>query len=68
MTSGKKILRFVVCGDVCVGKSALIQRFHDKIFNLYLGATIGAAFYSSSIKVNKKVQNLQIWYVIRKIN
>lgn len=61
MTNKKKYFRFVFCGDACVGKSVLIHRFKEKEFNEYQGATIGAVFHLSSLKVDGDVHKFQIW-------
>ena len=57
------ILRFkiVVVGDSSVGKSCLLVRYADQLFNRNYIATIGVDFRDKSFVVDGKKVRLQIW-------
>jgi Ras-related protein Rab-1A len=48
-------------GDTCVGKSCLLVRFSDDIFNENYVTTIGVDFRFKTMLVNEKITKIQIW-------
>ncbi len=48
-------------GDTCVGKSCILVRFSDDIFNDSYVTTIGVDFRFKTMVVNNKVAKIQIW-------
>ena len=65
MESNKKtydyLFKFVMIGDLFVGKSSLLVRFADDYFSESYTSTVGVDFRFRSIQVNQKLINLQIW-------
>lgn len=55
--------QFRVCliGDSFVGKTSLMKRFSDNIYNDDFSATIGCDFKIISLSINSKTIKLQIW-------
>ena len=63
-TKGKDydyIFKIVLVGDTCVGKSCILVRFSDDIFNDSYVTTIGVDFRFKTMVVNNKVAKIQIW-------
>lgn len=60
-TSYDVLYRVVLIGDSGVGKTALLLRFCDDIFDLSFVSTIGIDFRIKSITVQGKRVKLQIW-------
>jgi len=56
-----KRVRVVLCGDVSVGKSSLIQRFSQRKFTEGLSSTLAGAFNSQYVKVDNQLVCLEIW-------
>ena len=48
-----RIVKLIIIGDSCVGKTNIITRFTDNQFNLESKPTIGVEFKSRSFKINK---------------
>jgi len=48
-------------GDTCVGKSCLLVRFSDDVFNENYVTTIGVDFRFKTMLVNEKITKIQIW-------
>lgn len=46
------ILKFIVVGEISVGKSALLTRFSGKDFDEYYGSTVGVEFVSQVCEIN----------------
>ena len=65
MESNKKsydyLFKFVIIGDLFVGKSSLLVRFADDYFSESYTSTVGVDFRFRAIQVNEKLINLQIW-------
>ena len=53
--------KIVLYGKAGAGKTALMMRYVYNKFDYELESTIGAAFNSKSIKIDKKTLTLQIW-------
>lgn len=48
------VFKVVVIGDLDVGKSSLIRRFHEDIFEAKLCTTIGVDFFVHNLEINDK--------------
>lgn len=59
--SYKYIFRYILIGEMNVGKSSLLLRFTDNTFKEGYGATIGAEFLCQICEINGKLVKLQIW-------
>ncbi len=55
------IFKIVLIGDTCVGKSCILVRFSDDIFNDNYVTTIGVDFRFKTMVVKNKVAKIQIW-------
>ena len=55
------IFKLVLIGDTCVGKSCILVRFSDDIFNDNYVTTIGVDFRFKTMVVKNKVAKIQIW-------
>ncbi len=55
------LFKFILVGDSLVGKSAILNRFTNNIFNIEIPITIGVDFGSNIIEVDNKQIKLQIW-------
>mmetsp|Transcript_40953 Transcript_40953/g.47054 ORF Transcript_40953/g.47054 Transcript_40953/m.47054 type:complete len:174 (+) Transcript_40953:38-559(+) len=55
------ILKLIIIGDTCVGKSSLLLRFSEDYFPTTHMPTIGIDFKIKTITVKKKVVKLQVW-------
>ena len=55
------LYRLVLIGDSGVGKTALLLRFSDNMFNASFITTIGIDFRIKTIELNGKRVKLQIW-------
>jgi len=53
--------RIVVAGDVCVGKSSILQRATNSQHSNAYTQTVGIEFFSQLLRVNGKLVNLQLW-------
>jgi small GTP-binding protein len=53
--------KIVLLGDSGSGKSSLINRYKNGVFSAEVDSTIGASFYSHSVKLNGKTLKLSIW-------
>lgn len=54
-------LKFVLVGQMGVGKTALAQRFAAETFNERQAETIGAAFHMRSVQIGENFVNFEIW-------
>lgn len=54
-------IKFIVVGDVGVGKTSLISRFITGQFNPNHEFTVGIEYGGKSIAVNNRILKLQIW-------
>lgn len=53
--------KVVLLGDSGSGKSSIINYYKNGVFNIELDSTIGASFYSHTIKIGRKNLKLSIW-------
>jgi len=56
-----KNYKLVFLGDSAVGKSCIVNRFSNDIFNDYQESTIGASFSTAIININDKKVKFEIW-------
>lgn len=54
-------LKIVLLGDSAVGKSSLVIRFVEDVFDHFQPSTVGAAFLTKTIHVEGKELKLEIW-------
>jgi Ras-related protein Rab-2A len=54
-------IKFIVVGDVGVGKTSLISRFITGQFNPNHDLTVGIEFGDKKISVGNRILKLQIW-------
>lgn len=59
--SHKYIFKYIIIGDMSVGKSCLMQRFTEQRFRKDLPHTIGVEFGTTVVDVNGELVKLQIW-------
>lgn len=55
------LYKILLIGDSSVGKSSIIYKFSDNIFDDKFITTIGVDFKLKDIKINNKTAKLQIW-------
>ena len=64
MSSGNnydKFFRYIIVGDIAVGKSCILLQFTDNKFRLQHELTIGVEFGAKTIELNNKTIKIQIW-------
>ncbi|EPY27460.1 Rab family, other [Strigomonas culicis] len=59
--SHKYIFKYIIIGDMSVGKSSLMQRFTQQRFRKGLPHTIGVEFGTTIVDVNGEYIKLQVW-------
>jgi Ras-related protein Rab-14 len=59
--SHKYIFKYIIIGDMGVGKSSLMQRFTEQRFKSDLPHTIGVEFGTMIAEINNELVKLQIW-------
>ncbi|CCW63630.1 unnamed protein product [Phytomonas sp. EM1] len=59
--SHKYIFKYVIIGDISVGKSCIMQSFTEKHFRKDLPHTIGVEFGTTIVDVNGELVKIQIW-------
>ena len=57
----RKIIKFLLIGNIQVGKSSILDRFSDDKFNEYHSLTIGMNFLCKSININNEPYEIQLW-------
>lgn len=55
------LFKYIIIGDVSVGKSCLLLQFTDKRFQPVHDLTIGVEFGSKMVQIDNKPIKLQIW-------
>ena len=55
------IFKIVLIGDTCVGKSCILVRFSDDVFNENYVTTIRVDFRFKTMIVKNKIAKIQIW-------
>ena len=55
------IFKIILIGSSSVGKSSILQRYIQKVFNDAYSCTIGVDFFMKSIDVGEKSIKLQLW-------
>ena len=55
------ILKYIVVGDIAVGKSNLLLRYIFNTFKAEYQLTIGVSFGEKKVKHNNKIFQLHIW-------
>ena len=55
------IFKIILIGSSGVGKSSLLQRYIQKVFEESYTCTIGVDFFMKTIEVNDKTVKLQLW-------
>ncbi|CUG06034.1 ras-related GTP-binding protein, putative [Bodo saltans] len=59
--SHKYIFKYIIIGDMGVGKSCIMQRFTEQRFKKDLPHTIGVEFGTMIVDINGELVKLQIW-------
>ena len=55
------IFKIILIGSSSVGKSSILQRYIQKVFNESYSCTIGVDFFMKSIDIGEKSIKLQLW-------
>ena len=55
------LFRYIIVGDMAVGKSCILLQFVDNKFRHSHELTIGVEFGAKSVEIDKKVIKIQIW-------
>lgn len=58
------ILRLLIIGDSTVGKTSLLIRYNENVFNGKQKATIGVDYKTKKIKIDDNIVNLQVKIII----
>ena len=64
MSSGNnydKFFRYIIVGDIAVGKSCILLQFTDNKFRVQHELTVGVEFGAKTIELNNKTIKIQIW-------
>ena len=56
-----KLFRYIIVGDMAVGKSCILLQFTDNKFRVQHELTIGVEFGAKTIELNNKTIKIQIW-------
>lgn len=56
-----KLFRYIIVGDMAVGKSCILLQFTDNKFRVQHELTIGVEFGAKTIQLNNKTIKIQIW-------
>ena len=55
------LLKYIVVGDSCVGKSNILNYYKDGSFEDNSQPSIGVQFIAKNIEIENKIFRLQIW-------
>lgn len=55
------LFRLLLIGDSGVGKSSILNRFSDDVFNINYSSTIGVDFRSKNIKIDDQHISIEMW-------
>ena len=55
------LFKVLIIGDVGVGKSSILKRFAENVFDCKHGSTIGVDFKTKKLHLRGKSVKLQIW-------
>jgi len=63
MSTGRKriLLKVVMLGDTCVGKTSILNQYVNHRFDARYKATIGADFLTKELEIDGNLLTLQIW-------
>jgi len=61
MSEQTSVVKILIIGDVCTGKTSVIQRYVYKNFDVTHKATIGVDFALKTVRVDQEVLNVQLW-------
>lgn len=61
MSEQASVAKILVIGDVCTGKTSVIQRYAYKKFDVTHKATIGVDFALKTVRVDQEILNAQLW-------
>ena len=56
-----KLFRYIIVGDMAVGKSCILLQFTENKFRVQHELTIGVEFGAKTIELNNKTIKIQIW-------
>ena len=56
-----KLFRYIIVGDMAVGKSCILLQFTDNKFRVQHELTIGVEFGAKTIELNNKTIKIEIW-------
>ena len=54
-------IKLVIVGESAVGKTSLALRYSRDVFRQYIDSTVGAAFFTRTIRLNETRLKLHIW-------
>lgn len=60
-TNYNYLFRYIIVGDMAVGKSCILLQFTDKKFRHNHELTIGVEFGAKTIEIDNKLIKIQIW-------
>jgi len=61
MSEQASVAKILVIGDVCTGKTSVIQRYAYRRFDVTHKATIGVDFALKTVRVDQEILNVQLW-------
>ena len=55
------LMKFIILGDSSVGKTSLLLRFSNNIFNEERLPTIGIDYKIKKLQINNKIVKVEVW-------